>query len=376
VHGVSHTLEQLRARGVPGHEVEVIGTDAVVDRRLPAVAEIELPLYPGLKLGVPSVFALAEALTERRYDLVHVCAPGPAGIAALLIAQVMGLPVTGSYHTELVAYARARSRDPRIEALVQAAVRAFYGHCRLVLSPSAAADASLATLGIGRERISRWDRGVDLERFNPARYAPDALPQGRFNVLYVGRLSREKGVRLLAESFLIARDRDPRLHLVLAGRGPEEEKLRSKLGSAATFLGWLDGDDLARAYASADLFMFTSVTDTSGQVILEAQASGLPVLAVGAGGPRDLIEDGRSGCLVPPDAGALATALRGLARRAAIRDRLATGGLLSVRDRSWGRSLQQLAAGYARALDPTPAADPMPAADPTPRSVTEVARAA
>jgi glycosyltransferase involved in cell wall biosynthesis len=122
------------------------------------------------------------------------------------------------------------------------------------------------------------------------------------------------------------------------------------LGSAATFLGWVEGDRLAQVYASADLFMFASTTDTFGQVILEAQASGLPVLAVDAGGPAELIEDGRSGCLVAPDPESLAGAVRGLARREAIRERLATGGLLAVRERSWQRSLDQLARGYATAL--------------------------
>jgi glycosyltransferase involved in cell wall biosynthesis/predicted metal-dependent phosphoesterase TrpH len=356
VHGVTHTLQQLRERGIRGHEIEVIGTDASVDRRLPAVSEIELPFYAGLKLGVPSVFAVAEALTERRYDLVHVCAPGPAGIVAALIARVMGLPVAGSYHTELQMYARMRSGDPRVEYMMRAVLAKFYAQCRVVLSPSRAADESLLDLGIPAERLARWDRGVDLERFNPARYAPGVLTSTHselgvhFNVLYVGRLSAEKGVDLLAEAFLIARDQDPRLHLVLAGRGPEEEALRRRLGSAATFLGWVDGDRLAQVYASADLFMFASTTDTFGQVILEAQASGLPVLAVDAGGPAELIEDGRSGCLVPADPESLAGALRGLARREAIRERLATGGLLAVAERSWPRSLDQLADGYARAL--------------------------
>ena len=356
VHGVTHTLEQLRERGIRGHEIEVIGTDASVDRRLPAVSEIELPFYAGLKLGVPSVFAVAEALTERRYDLVHVCAPGPAGIVAALIARVMGLPVAGSYHTELQAYARLRSGDPQLEYMMRAVLAKFYSQCQVVLSPSRAADESLRELGLPDDRIGRWDRGVDLDRFNPARYAPGILPTThselgvRFNVLYAGRLSSEKGIDLLAEAFLIARDHDPRLHLVLAGRGPEEDALRHRLGSAATFLGWVEGERLAQVYASADLFMFASTTDTFGQVILEAQASGLPVLAVDAGGPAELIEDGRSGCLVHPDPESLAGALRGLSRREAIRERLATGGLLSVRERSWQRSLDQLAQGYSRAL--------------------------
>lgn len=103
VHGVGQTLAQLRERGLRGHEVDLIGTDASVDRRLPAVTEVELPHYPGLKLGVPSLSAVAQALTERHYDLVHVCAPGPAGISAALMARVMALPLLGSCHTELQA---------------------------------------------------------------------------------------------------------------------------------------------------------------------------------------------------------------------------------------------------------------------------------
>ena len=233
---------------------------------------------------------------------------------------------------------------------------AFYGQCRVVLSPSRSADSSLRRLGIAEERIVRWDRGVDLTRFNPARYAPDVLPDA-FNVLYAGRLTREKGVELLADAFLTARDRDPRLRLVLAGGGPEEELLRSRLGGAATFLGWLEPDQLARVYASADLFVFPSATDTFGQVILEAQASGLPVLAVDAGGAPELIENGRSGCLVVPETEVLASAIRGLARRGAIRERLATGGLLAVRERSWERSLAQLAGGYAQAIGGRPASE-------------------
>jgi glycosyltransferase involved in cell wall biosynthesis len=357
VHGVGQTLAQLRERGLIGHEVDLIGTDANVDRRLPAVTEVELPHYAGLKLGVPSLFAVAETLTERHYDLVHVCAPGPAGIAAALVSRVVGLPLLGSYHTELEAYVRARTDDPAVEATVGAIVAKFYASCAVVLSPSNAADASLARLGIPRERVVRWQRGVDAERFNPERRGAKRLP-GRFTVLYVGRLSREKGLHLLADAYLEARERDRRLHLVLAGRGPEENLLRDQLGDTATFLGWVEGDELANTYASADLFVFPSMTDTFGQVILEAQASGLPVLAVRAGGPAELIDDGRTGCLVAPETKELASAIQGIARREAPLRRLATGAQLSVRERTWECSLAQLAAGYAKALgdvaSPTP----------------------
>lgn len=349
VHGVGQTLARLRERGLRGHEIDLIGTDANVDRRLPAITEIELPHYPGLKLGVPSLAAVAEALTERHYDLVHVCAPGPAGIGAALMSRVMGLPLLGSYHTELQAYVWTRTGDPTLEASVGAMVARFYASCAVVLSPSQAADASLAGLGIPAERMFRWQRGVDTERFNPARRSATRSP-GRFNILYVGRLSREKGLDLLADAYLEARTRDRNLHLLLAGRGPEEDLVRKRLGGAATFLGWLEGEELARTYADADLFVFPSTTDTFGQVILEAQASGLPVLAVRAGGPAELIEDGRTGCLVSPRSEELATAIRGIARREALLRRLTSGALLAVRERTWERSLAELAAGYAKAL--------------------------
>src|ERR687895_1046771 len=288
MHGVTHTLDQIRERGVPGFEVDVIGTDPNVDRRLPAVAEIEIPFYAGLRVGVPSLPATVEALAEGRYDLVHLCSPGPAGVAASLIARTMELPLVGSFHTELGAYAGLRSGDLRLRAGMDATLAAFYGLCSVVLSPSDPADESLRALGVPSARIARWDRGVDMARFDPALREPPAHP-GELTVLYAGRLTKEKGADLLAEAFLRAHARDPRLRLVLAGGGPEEDTLRERLGRRATFLGWLDGDDLARAYATADLFLFASRTDTFGQVILEAQASGLPVVAVGEGGPRTLI---------------------------------------------------------------------------------------
>lgn len=347
MHGVTHTLDEIRDRGVAGFEVEVIGTDMNVDRRLPAVAEVDIPFYAGLKVGVPSPLAVVEALAEGRFDLVHVCAPGPAGMAAALTARILELPLVGSYHTELAAYAGLRSGDRSLELGVQAALGAFYAACDVVLSPSAASDARLAELGV--QRIGRWDRGVDVERFDPRRRRPGHLGGG-VSVLYAGRLTLEKGVDLLAESFLEARARDPRLHLVLAGGGPEEGRLRERLGEAATFLGWLSGDELAVAYASADVMLFCSQTDTFGQVLLEAQASGLPVVAVGAGGPAELIEPGRSGVLCPPDAEAIGAAVAYLARSPEARKRLAHGGLAAVRDRTWDAALGRLGHGWRRAL--------------------------
>jgi glycosyltransferase involved in cell wall biosynthesis/predicted metal-dependent phosphoesterase TrpH len=349
MHGVTHTLDELRDRGVHGFEVEVIGTDPSVDRRLSAVAEVDIPFYEGLKVGVPSLPAAVEALAEGRYDLVHLCSPGPAGVAAALIARIMELPTVGSYHTELGAYAGLRSGDARLRAGADVALAAFYGACDVVLSPSASADESLHALGVSAGSVGRWDRGVDLTRFSPALRDRAGLP-GEVTVLYAGRQSKEKGADLLADAFLAARARDPRLHLCLAGGGPESDRLRERLGPHATFLGWLDEQALALAYASADVFLFASRTDTFGQVLLEAQASGLPVVAVGEGGPLTLVEDGVSGLLADADPGALADAMLSIAGSPVLARRLSEGGLRSVTGRSWEASLEQLAAGYRRAL--------------------------
>jgi glycosyltransferase involved in cell wall biosynthesis len=204
-------------------------------------------------------------------------------------------------------------------------------------------------MGIDAGRIGRWDRGVDVGRFSPVRRDPALLP-GELSVLYAGRLTREKGADLLADAFLVARERDPRLHLCLAGGGPEEDALRARLGEHASFLGWLEGDALADAYASADLFLFASRTDTFGQVLLEAQASGLPVVAVAEGGPCSIVEDGVTGRLCPPDARALADAVVELAAAPLQRERLAQNALETVRERTWERALGRLAEGYRRAL--------------------------
>jgi glycosyltransferase involved in cell wall biosynthesis/predicted metal-dependent phosphoesterase TrpH len=352
MHGVTHTLDEIRERGVPGFDVEVIGTDPNVDRRLSAVAEVDIPLYAGLKVGVPSLPALVETLAAGRYDVVHLTAPGPAGAAAAVIARLMGMPVLGSYHTEFAAYAALRSPDPMVELIARMATAAFYGACDHVLSPSPQSDEALRAMGLAPEKIGRWDRGVDLARFHPARRVDGGLGGGpeRVNVLYAGRLTREKGVPLLAESFLRARELDPRLHLVLAGGGPEEGELRARLGEHVTLLGWQDGEDLARTYAGADVFLFPSRTDTFGQVVLEAQASGLPVVAVAEGGPCSLVEDGVTGLLRPADAAALATAVVEVAGSPLLREKLARAAQAAVRDRTWERALGRLAEGYQRTL--------------------------
>jgi glycosyltransferase involved in cell wall biosynthesis/predicted metal-dependent phosphoesterase TrpH len=372
-HGVTRTIQEIRQRGVPGFEIEVVATDPDVDRRLSAVTELDVPFYPGLQIGVPSLSAAAQTLTEGLFDAIHVCSPGPAGIAGALLAHALGLPLIGSYHTELTAYAELRSGERRVVEAMGMAVGVFYNACDLVLSPSPASDEALAAIGMAPEKVLRWDRGVDTSRFDPALRDTSPAPQWprekaglppraagsassteacepRIDVLYAGRITREKGAGLLADAFLAARERDPRLRLVLAGGGPEQERLRERVGEHGVFLGWLHGTELAKAYASADVFVFPSATDTFGQVILEAQASGLPVLAVAAGGPLALVQDRVTGLLCEADAGQLADGLVELAASPLLRERISGAALSAVRERTWEQALERLAAGYSQAL--------------------------
>ena len=351
VHGVTHTIERIRDLGVPGYEVDVIGTDRNVDRRLPAVAEVDIPFYAGLEIGMPSLPAMVEALAEGHFDAVHVTAPGPAGVLATLLARIMELPVLGSWHTELGAYAGLRSASADLEKGADMALSLFYRQCARVLSPSPASDESLTRLGVEREAIGRWGRGVDTSRFDPALRDADSYP-GQIKVLYVGRQTKEKGVELLADSFIRAHDADPRLHLLLGGGGPEEEMLRERLGDRATFLGWLEGDDLPRAYASADIFLFCSRTDTFGQVLVEAGASGLPSVAVDEGGPSSIVSDGETGRLCDPDPGMLAAAILQLADSPAWRAKLGRQAMEAARGRTWEAAMSQLADGYDRVTEP------------------------
>ncbi len=310
LHGV---LRQLRERGVPGFRVELLGSGSGVDRQLRSLCETELPFRPGRRAGLPALPEMIGALEDGRYQLVHAAVPP----------------------------------DQRLE--VRRVLRGFYGRCAVVLSPSAAADDQLRGLGMPGARLGRWSHGVDLVRFSPRHRRQGALP-GAFNVLHVGTLAGA-GVDLLAGAFVAARAVDPSLHLVVVGEGPEEDRLRARVGECATYLGALDGEALAQVYASADMLLFAAGDDGLGQPILEAQASGLPVLAAELSGSTCLVEHRGTGWLCQADASALAAALTRLAAAPTQRRRLAEQALRSARLRSWDQALIQLGAGYRRALE-------------------------
>ena len=324
VNGVAMTLSRLvgglRARGNP---VEVVrprqkheaapgpGEDFVV----PGVA---IPFYAALRIGLPVVDRLEARWREWRPDVVHVATEGPLGLASLAAAGRLRLPVTSSFHTNFHAYGGhygvAALRDATLAYL-----RWFHNRTRCTLAPTRQMVAELAA-----ERfrgLGVMARGVDTALFDPARR--DAALRASWGAgpddpvaVYVGRIAAEKNLGLAVEAFLKLREREPRLRFVLVGDGPAKEPLQ-KAHPEFHYAGMRRGAELAAHYASGDLFLFPSVTETFGNVVTEALASGLAVVAYDYAATREHVRDGRNGFAAAfGDAGAFhAAAARALAER-------------------------------------------------------------
>jgi glycosyltransferase involved in cell wall biosynthesis len=268
------------------------------------VATLPVPLYEDLRLGVPSLLDVLDHVAEEDYDVLHVATPGPLGLAALVAGLTLNVPVVGAYHTEFGAYARALSGDAFVAEIVEVAVREFYERCSAVAVPSQATALALRNRGYRIRHFEVLKNGVDKDLFAPDKRDPalhHSLGGGRTLLLYAGRLSREKGLGTLAAGYLALRRRREDVHLVMAGDGPYRKDLEVLLGASATFTGFLRGEELARVFASCDIFVFPSTTDTLGRAVAEAQASGLPAIVCGAGGPGECIRPGVSGFVAGDD---------------------------------------------------------------------------
>ena len=292
--GVAGTMRRLAAAGARGRlsvTVAAAGSDLVEDApgitALPTDWSMPLPAYEQIELRFPLVTDVLARLEADAPDLVHVATPGPIGITGLMAAKLLGIPVVGSYHTELGPYALQLTRDPVIAEVTGRYVDWFYRQCDLVLAPTHGVMTALAARAIGK-RILVWGRGVDTADFGPVHRDEDLrsslLDRGDTLLLSVGRVSDEKRIDVLLEAFKLLRPSAPGARLLVVGDGPARARLEEGTPEGVAFLGELRGAALARIYASADVFCFPSTTDTFGQVILEAGASGLPTLAVAAGG--------------------------------------------------------------------------------------------
>jgi glycosyltransferase involved in cell wall biosynthesis len=359
VNGVAGTMRRLAAAAadgrfagsvvVPAPETPAPGTIA-----LPPDWSLPLPSYEAIDLRFPLPTDVLACVEEERPEVVHVATPGPAGLCGLAVARLVGIPVVGSYHTELGPFALHLTRDALVADAIGLYVDWFYRQCATVLAPTRHVAGALAARGY--PEVGVWGRGVDSHLFDP-RLRSDELRRrlvGRDDgvvCLSVGRLSEEKRVGVLLDAFALALRTRPDLRLVIAGDGPARRELERTAPAGAVFTGELLGIELAELYASADVFCFPSTTDTFGQVLLEAAASGLPVVAVDAGGNSELVQQWHSGLLVPPEEPReLASALLLLADDPRLRRRLGANGRDAALARTWPAAVAQLGGVYRKLL--------------------------
>jgi glycosyltransferase involved in cell wall biosynthesis len=362
--GVAGTMRRLAGAGASGRLPVTVLTagseDAPGLAALPTDWTMPLPAYEQIELRFPLITDVVERLEADSPDLVHVATPGPIGVTGLLAAKLLGIPIIGSYHTELGPYALSLTRDPVVAEITGLYVDWFYRQCDLVLAPTHGVMSALAARGVGR-RILVWGRGVDTADFGPTHrdeaMRRSLLDGGDTLLLSVGRVSEEKRLDVLVEAFRLLQPSNARL--VIVGDGPARARLEEGTPEGVAFLGELRGEALARMYASADIFCFPSTTDTFGQVILEAGVSGLPTVASRVGGAAELVRHEETGLLVPPDdPAALAEALRRLVDDPLFRLGLGEGALEAARRRTWDRSFAELRDAYRIAVHGTPSDAP------------------
>ncbi|HEU4830279.1 MAG TPA: glycosyltransferase family 1 protein [Gemmatimonadales bacterium] len=331
----------LEARGLEG--------------RVTSLPSVPLPGYRDVRLVLPRYREVANVIDRFRPDLVHCQTEFMIGRLAQIAARRRGVEIVSTYHTDFGRYAVAYGA-PYLRRPVTSYLARFHSRSRRVFTPSAAARAELRALGV--RHASVWGRGVDDTRFNPALRHPEARERlgfgSRFTFLYVGRLAAEKNVEVVLEAYHRASAGVPRgvMRLVLAGTGPREAALRAAAREGVTFIGHLDRDrELPELYANADAFVFASTTETLGLVVLEAMASGLPVIAVPSGGVRDHLRHGVNGLEYPAGAvNALAAAMKHLASEPRHALELGRGARETAETLSWEPELDRLDAAYRSVL--------------------------
>ncbi|KUJ58678.1 GDP-mannose-dependent alpha-mannosyltransferase [Streptomyces sp. MBT84] len=353
VNGVAHcALQTARHLVDRGHVPLVVapataagnGPDAQAPCPVVRVPSIPLPGYPQVRVALPSR-RVAAAITEHRADIVHLASPFILGVRGMAAAARLHIPAVAIYQTDLAGYARTYISAG--EAAAWRRIRSVHAAADRTLAPSSAAQRDLEAHGV--PRVQLWPRGVDTVRFRPdlrdEAMRRELAPNGELIVGYVGRLAPEKHVELLAGACGLEGVR-----VVVVGDGPSEPTLRSALPGAA-FLGRRTGDELARIFASLDVFVHTGPFETFCQTVQEAMASGVPVVAPAAGGPLDLVAHGQTGLLVPPgDTAAFRDAVQTLVSDRALRNEYGTAARALVEGRTWAAVGDQLIGHYADVL--------------------------
>ena len=353
VNGVATTIRKMTAAGVSaGHDITIMTCRSqVADHGVPLVnfepiGEFELPEYELQRLSFPPVLEIFDYLERGGFSEVVISTPGPVGLCALAAAKSLGLPTVGIYHTDFPQYVRILTDDSFMETLTWNYMHWFHSQLDVLYVNSEDYRKCWIERGIPAERLRILPRGLDTRLFDPAKrdaefWASRGLLEGEVGMLFVGRVSKEKNLDVLVTALRRLMQNGHRIRPLIVGNGPYMAEMQ-RLLKDGIFTGYLDGEDLARAYASADMFVFPSTTDTFGNVILEAQASGIPVVVSDIGGPRDLVEHGVDGLITRGlDADDLASAVAQLAEDREGRRMMGEAGRSRVKWRDWSEAFEQ-----------------------------------
>lgn len=307
VNGVARTLlQQLQVAQSLGNRLTLLTSDDG-SKELPCgvvnfkpVGRYAIPEYPEISLNIPPFLEVLSFCYKENFTQIHAATPGPMGLAALAVGRILSLPIVSTYHTALPQYVRRLTGDEGLEALTWRYVIWYYNQMDKIYVPSAATGEELIGHGLPPDKVCTYPRGVDIERFCPdkrsARFRVRYGIADKTAAVYVGRLSKEKDLDVLCRAFRRLHAKHPKTALVLVGDGPYRQELEKALtGTCAVFTGYLSGEALSEAFASCDFLVFPSTTDTFGNVVLEAQASGIPVIVSDRGGPRENVVPGRTG---------------------------------------------------------------------------------
>ncbi|HVV28501.1 MAG TPA: glycosyltransferase family 1 protein [Rhizomicrobium sp.] len=311
-----------------------------------AVPSIALPARPEYRLAFGLGGAARQQLLDFAPDIIHIAVPDLLGRAALKLAREMGIPAVASYHTRYETYLKHYWYLAPLEGWLTRYLGGFYGACREVYVPSESVRAALLADGL-RDNFKPWPRGVDTARFSPERRghgwrARRGIGAGELVILHVSRLVREKRLDTLTAALRQVEGAGLAHRAVIVGDGPDRAFAERELPHAL-FTGFLDGDELADAYAAADIFVFPSDSESFGNVTLEAMASGVACVCADATGSRSLVVPGETGLLAPADdAGAFARAILALAQDADLRARMGAAGRARALTYSWDETMARL----------------------------------
>lgn len=314
------------------------------------VSSVPFPPYPQIKLA-PALPGIEHALMGFKPDLIHAVNPIVLGWGAPRFARRLEVPLVASYHTNIAQYTRFYNLG-FLDRAARWYTRRLHNRAEINLCTSMSTRKYLQSEGI--ERVHLWPQGVDTERFAPnkaSKWWRDRLSGGHSNenlLVFVGRLAPEKGISRLKKIF----EKLPGTRLAIVGDGPARRDLENEFaGTPTVFPGLLLGEELAAAYASADAFVFPSTTETLGMAMIEALASGLPVIAAGGGASHEVVTDGEDGFLYEPgDDDDLIKAARRIFEEDGLRERLSEKARRSAEGRDWATSTRTLRSCYEEAI--------------------------